>query len=159
MLFLGWLLAAFVVVGAINIYLKYCGQTSRSQTCLSSSKSESLHWINVFFQWLNVSFKSLDIFGSILKAINEQARKCNVSDFPTPVRFWQACNQTSGLSGFMPPSQRAAKNLRINILPLGNFCGLILQVWRGAKYTVYYLSPLEKFSGEGGARITKVRKT
>ena len=105
MIFLGWLIAAFCVVGVINLYLKSSGQSSRKLSNLSSSNAESINWINVFLYWLRVVFKPSDILDRFVKAVNEQARKSNVRPYAfllSPVFFHIQFSEAS-LGKQVPP--------------------------------------------------------
>jgi hypothetical protein len=85
MLFLGWLVAAFLVVGAINLYLRFFGlPKGRSRNALDSSShpaatvkgGESVQWINSALSWLYLHYNSTpELIESWLRALNDTARK------------------------------------------------------------------------------------
>lgn len=89
MLFLGWLVAAFLVVGAINLYLRFFGlPKGRSRSALDSSShpaatvkgGESVQWINSALSWLYLHYNSTpELIESWLRALNDTARKHPVS--------------------------------------------------------------------------------
>ncbi len=93
MLFLGWLLAAFIVVGCINIYLRFFGRLkpagSSAQTGVAAGPGgvntgapgagESCQWVNSLLSWLYLHYEHTPEFIDCwLKALNEQARKQTV---------------------------------------------------------------------------------
>ena len=85
MLFLGWLLAAFTVVGVINLYLKFFGHANkrtnlRLKSSLSSGTEETVLWLNGLFSWFSKHYKSTPEFvDAWIRSLNEQIRKTNVS--------------------------------------------------------------------------------
>ena len=87
MLFLGWLVAAFLVVGAINLYLRFFGlprnKNRRDESVHPSSTvkgGESVQWINSALSWLYLHYNSTpELIESWLRALNEQTRKHPVS--------------------------------------------------------------------------------
>ena len=96
MLFLGWLLAAFLVVGAINIYLKFFGRPKLrgiggetgggflgfGGVSASAGPGESCQWVNALFSWLYLHYDSSPEFvDNWLRSLNEQARKHTVNIF------------------------------------------------------------------------------
>lgn len=95
MLFLGWLLAAFLVVGAINLYLRFFGLPRyRKGGVLNGIVSrglglggapalrggETANWINSALSWLYLHYNSTpELVEAWLKALNDEARKHIVS--------------------------------------------------------------------------------
>jgi len=84
MLFLGWLLAAFLVVGAINVYLRFFGRPklgSASSLLGTGANSlggpaESCQWINSLLSWLYLHYDHPPEFvDTWLRSLNEHARK------------------------------------------------------------------------------------
>ena len=98
MLFLGWLVAAFVVVGAINLYLRFFGlpryrkrqagaleggSAPGSPGRLSGSPltspvvtgGERTEWLNAALSWLYLHYNSTPEFVETwLRALNEEAK-------------------------------------------------------------------------------------
>ena len=97
MLFLGWLLAAFLVVAAINIYLKFFGRPKGKADAWggriggageggasSPGVGESCQWVNSVLSWLYLHYDHTPEFiDAWLKSLNEQARKHSVSRTPS----------------------------------------------------------------------------
>ena len=95
MLFLGWLLAAFLVVGCINLYLRFFGRPRLRGApgqegtgaggpgyggLVAGDGSETVNWINSSISWLYLHYDNTpEIVESWLKALNEAARKQTVS--------------------------------------------------------------------------------
>ena len=94
MLFLGWLLAAFIVVGLINIYLRFFGRLKPAGSGVTGGTwgapgvavvgapgaGESCQWVNSLLSWLYLHYEHTPEFVDCwLKALNEQARKQTVS--------------------------------------------------------------------------------
>ncbi len=92
MLFLGWLLAAFLVVGAINIYLKFFskskgkvdawgkGTVTGGGGTRTLGDGESCQWVNSVLSWLYLHYDHTpELIESWLRSLNEQARKHSVS--------------------------------------------------------------------------------
>ncbi len=100
MLFLGWLLAAFLVVGAINLYLRFfglprarksvaggtvewtAGGHAAGATPVSLAGAESCQWLNVILRWFHLQHnKSPTFVETCLKVLNEQAHRRTVSTY------------------------------------------------------------------------------
>ena len=86
MLFLGWLLAAFTVVGLINLYLKFFGHTHKPQSNFrtisnfSPGREESISWLNDVISWFSKHYTATPEFvAAWISSLNEQLRKSNVS--------------------------------------------------------------------------------
>ncbi len=88
MLFLGWLAAAFIVVGLINIYLRFrlkpagSGLVGRGgpEGVRAPGAGESCQWVNSLLSWLYLHYEHTPEFVDCwLKALNDQARKQTVS--------------------------------------------------------------------------------
>ena len=81
MLFLGWLLAAFVVVGCINIYLRFF-RGRKDQLSIGggfTSTGETCHWINSAISWFFLHYDKTPTFIDCwVKALNDHVRKHNV---------------------------------------------------------------------------------
>ena len=86
MLFLGWLLAAFLVVGAINLYLRFFGlpkyrrfRDGVSRDGLLSAgggAGESCNWLNTTLSWIQLHYNSTPEFvDAWLRALNDHAKK------------------------------------------------------------------------------------
>lgn len=84
MLFLGWLLAAFLVVGAIHLYLRFFGHPKSRRgiteaNTVTAKNGESLEWLNTALSWLNQHYSNTPEFvDAWIRALNEQARKQQV---------------------------------------------------------------------------------
>ena len=87
MLFLGWLLAAFVVVGAINLYLRFFGHPKQSSQSIcgggiSPRDGETAQWLNAYFTWIHKHYLNTpELVEAWIRAVNEQTRKHSVSAF------------------------------------------------------------------------------
>ena len=84
MLFLGWLLAAFVVVGAINVYLRFFGRGKGrpggvllgSGPTTSGTAGETCQWLNSVLSWLFLHCDHTpDFIDAWMRGLSEQARK------------------------------------------------------------------------------------
>ena len=84
MLFLGWLLAAFLVVGCINIYLRFFrgrkDQISGIGGLGFANTGETCQWINSAISWLFLHYDKTPAFIDCwVRALNEHVKKHNVS--------------------------------------------------------------------------------
>ena len=89
MLFLGWLLAAFIVVGCINLYLRFFGRPRAKGLAGAdgagsgvvgsgglAGEGEPCQWINSTIAWLYLHYENTpEIVDSWLRALNEAARR------------------------------------------------------------------------------------
>lgn len=83
MLFLGWLLCAFLVVGAIHLYLRFFGHPKKKGITggedISSKNGESLEWLNSALSWLFHHYNNTPEFvDAWIRALNDQSRKQQV---------------------------------------------------------------------------------
>ena len=83
MLFLGWLLAAFVVVGAINLYLRFFAKPKSKRGVTGGGVTplhgESVDWLNNILSWLfNHYSHTPDLVDAWLRAVNDQLKKQQV---------------------------------------------------------------------------------
>ena len=92
MLFLAWLLVAFLVVGAINIYLKFFGRPKLRDGAGGSTiggffapgsgpgvGGESCQWVNSLLSWLYLHYDTCPEFvDTWIRSLNEQTRKQTV---------------------------------------------------------------------------------
>lgn len=98
MLFLGWLLVAFAVVGLVNLYLRFFGLPKAFQRrrgldwrsvdgpgSLANSGAlrggETVQWINSAVAWIYENYpKRPEFIETWMKALSEEAKKYTVSD-------------------------------------------------------------------------------
>lgn len=98
MLFLGWVLVAFVVVGLVNLYLRFFGlpktfQRRRGLDWRSSDgpgsvanngsirSGEPVQWINAAVGWIYENYpKRPEFIETWLKALSAEAKKYTVSE-------------------------------------------------------------------------------
>lgn len=92
MLFLGWILLAFVAVGLINIYVRFFAGKSRGkgggwETRTVSSIGagvETCSWLNDVMGWILNHTNNGETTGArIVDALNKEAKNLPVSYFPT----------------------------------------------------------------------------
>jgi hypothetical protein len=99
MLFIGWLIVALVVVGAINVYLRWF----RRPRCLPATSAgltsnwsglgltgrgsgESVKWVNAAVTWFCEQRHNTALIDAVLKALTDEAKK-HVSAGDVHVRF------------------------------------------------------------------------
>ena len=100
MLFLGWILVAFVVVGVVNLYLRFFGvPKGRGQSIqdggpagaraggshggsasVAAGGGETCQWLNAAVSWIYLHYdQTPELVDCWIRALNEQARKHTVS--------------------------------------------------------------------------------
>ena len=100
MLFLGWILVAFVVVGVVNLYLRFfgvpkgrgasiqnagpagarAGGSHGSSASVAPGGGETCQWLNAAVSWIYLHYdQTPELVDCWIRALNEQARKHTVS--------------------------------------------------------------------------------
>jgi len=98
MLFVGWLVAALVVIGAINIYLRWFGHGRNGSAVAAVSgvgsgfssgnkvdymrgdgrSGETVRWINAAVAWLSEQHQNACMIDVLLRALSDEAKKHKV---------------------------------------------------------------------------------
>ncbi|ELU12045.1 hypothetical protein CAPTEDRAFT_219768 [Capitella teleta] len=89
MLFLGWLLLAFVVVAAINLYLRFFGLPKYRKGRLTTTGPVSLvtgaekaDWLNAVIAWIHGHYRNTpEIIDTWLRALSEEAKHHAVGEY------------------------------------------------------------------------------
>ena len=96
MLFMGWLLAALIVIGAVNVYLRWFRSSRRGGSSVAQSGSfsgtvssgfrwnstgevgETVKWINAAMSWFGEQQRNATLVDTVLKALTEEAKRHTV---------------------------------------------------------------------------------
>ena len=87
MLVIGWILLGFIVVGVINLYVRFFGlPRAKSRQAADAAAAAGLaddgagRWVNAVISWISSRYQQTPEFvESWLSALNEQARQQKVS--------------------------------------------------------------------------------